>query len=50
LAKFPPPLEAVPVTGGPGPSSYSSTLLVALAGLAILGGLGLLRRSSRQRR
>ena len=50
LAKFPPPPEAMPVTGGPAPSSYSSTLLIALGGLAILGGLGQLRRSSRQRR
>jgi hypothetical protein len=50
LAKFPPAPEAMPVAGGPAPSSYSPTLLIALGGLAILGGLGLLRRSSRQRR
>lgn len=49
IAKLPPPPEAVPVTGGPAPSSYGSTLLLVLGGLAILGGLGLLRRSSHQR-
>lgn len=49
LAKFPPPPEAVPVAGGPASSSHSATLLMALGGLAMLGGLGLLHRTSRQR-
>lgn len=43
LAKFPPPPEALPVTGGPASPNYA--LVMALGGLAILGGLGVgLRR------
>ena len=46
LAKFPPPPEVVPVTGGGALSSY--TLVIALGSLAVAGGLGLqwLRRRS----
>ncbi|MBL7183251.1 MAG: nuclear transport factor 2 family protein [Anaerolineae bacterium] len=50
LAKVQAALAALPVTGGAAPSIYSSALLMALGGLAILVGLGLalLRRRSLQ--
>lgn len=50
VAKFPAPPEAMPVTGGPAASNDGSALLLAVGGLAVLGGLGLLRRSSQQQR
>jgi hypothetical protein len=50
LAKFPPPAQTLPETGGRAPAAYTATLLMALGGLALLGGLGLWRLSSRQRR
>lgn len=48
LAKFPPPPETMPVTGGDASPSYA--LVMVLGGLAVLGGLGLalLRRRSLQ--
>ena len=50
LAKFPPPPEAVPVTGGGALPSY--TLVIALGSLAVAGGLGVqwLHRRSHLRR
>lgn len=50
LEKLQAAMAALPVTGGGAPSSYSSALVMALGGLAILGGLGLalLRRRSLQ--
>ncbi|MFC2031026.1 hypothetical protein ACFLWA_09890 [Chloroflexota bacterium] len=50
LAKFPPPPEAIPVTGGPGLSGYGAMLLVTMGGMTILGGLRLLRRGPYPRR
>lgn len=50
LAALQAAMAALPVTGGDVPSGYNSALLMALGGLAILGGLGLalLRRRSPQ--